>query len=256
MVPQVVHLQGIGDSLWKTDLLLVNPQPHPIHVTGRFLPGGRDNSDAPAATALLAPGAVVVVRDVARLPAFAWIGKSGALVVYAGETASPCTTEACRFLVCARTYNSMAARESEKAGEWLPGLPPDASLGAGRATFLNLPANPSARMSVGVASWSDRPVQVVVRYIPATGSAGEMQEATVPAFGHVRLGLQGRAEGGRIEVAVIGEPTNVRLFPYASVVDGESGRAAHLLPDEVTARGGRELPPLPALLSSELRRDL
>jgi hypothetical protein len=256
MVPQVAHLQGIGGSLWKTDLLLVNPQLRPIRVTGRFLPSGRDNRDAPAVTAVLAPGAVVVVRDVARLPAFARLGASGALAVYAGEAADPCTTGGCRFLACARTYNSVAARESENAGEWLPGVPVEASLAAGRATFLSLPAGPTIRMSVGVASWTDRPVRVGVRYVPAAGGAGQAQEATVPAFGHVRLGLQDRAEGGRIEVEVIGENADVCLFPYASVVDGESGSAAHLLPDEVTVRGSRALPPLPRILTSELRRDL
>jgi hypothetical protein len=256
MVSQVAHIQGMGGSLWKTDLLLVNPQPHPLQVTGCFLPSGRDNREAPAATTVLAAGAVLVVRDVVRLPEFAWLGSSGALLVYGGEPGKPCLAPGCRFLACARTYNSASARESQNAGEWLPGLPPDASLGAGRATFLDLPANPSVRMSVGVASWSDRPVHVSVRYIPAAGRAGERQEATVPAFGHVRLGLRGRAEGGRIEVEMVGKPANVRLFPYASVVDAESGRAIHLLPDGVTPRDAGGPLPLPRILSSELRRDL
>jgi 4-amino-4-deoxy-L-arabinose transferase-like glycosyltransferase len=256
MVPQIAHLQGMRGSLWKTDLLLVNPQPHPLEVTGRFLPSGRDNREAPAATTVLGAGAVVVVRDVARLPAFAWLGNSGALLVYAGAPGRPCSDAGCRFLVCARTYNSVATSESENVGEWLPGLPTGASLAAGRATFLNLPGGPGARTSVCVASWTDRPVRIRVRYIPALGGTGEQQGIVVPAFGHVRVGLEGRSQGARIEVEVIGDAGDALLFPYASVVDGESGRATHLLPDEVTVRGGGRLPALPRVLSNELRRDL
>jgi hypothetical protein len=169
MVSQVAHIQGMGGSLWKTDLLLVNPQLHPLQVTGRFLPSGRDNREAPAATTVLAAGAVLVVRDVVRLPEFSWLGSSGALLVYAGEPGKPCLAPRCRFLACARTYNVVSARDSQNAGEWLPGLPPEASLAGGRASFLRVPGGGAGRASVGVASWTAHAVQVRVSYTPANG---------------------------------------------------------------------------------------
>jgi hypothetical protein len=254
MVPQVAHLQGMRGSLWRTDLLLVNPQPHPLQVTGRFLPSGRDNRDAPAATTVLAAGAVLTLRDVARLTEFAWLGSSGALLVYAGEPGKPCAAAECRFLVCSRTYNSVTNRELQSAGEWLPGLPPEASLAAGHASFLDLPGGGEARVSVGVASWTGRPVSVRVRYGAAADGRGEVEEMVVPAFGHVRVSLKGQV--GRVEVDVLGPPGGTWLFPYVSVVDGESGRATHLLPDAVSLRGSVGLPALPRVLSSELKRDL
>jgi len=254
MVPQVAYLQGMRGSLWTTDVLLVNPQPHPLRVTGRFLPSGRDNRDAPAATTVLAPGAVLMLRDVARLPEFAWLGNSGALLVYAGEPGKPCGANGCRFLACSRTYNSVTNRESRSAGEWLPGLPPEASVAGGHASFLDVPGGGEARTSVGVASWTGRPVSVRVRYGPAADGRGEVKEVTVPAFGHVRVSLKGQV--GRVEVDVLGPPGGTRLFPYVSVVDGESGRATHLLPAAVSLRGSVGLLPLPRVLSSEERRDI
>ncbi|OFV82640.1 MAG: hypothetical protein A2Y78_07245 [Acidobacteria bacterium RBG_13_68_16] len=254
MVPQVAHLQGMRGSLWKTDVLIVNPQPHPLQVTGRFLPSGRDNRDAPAATTVLAAGAVLTLRDVVRVPEFAWLGNSGALLVYAGEPATPCATAECRFLVCSRTYNSVSGQESQGAGEWLPGLPPEASVAGGHASFRDVPGSGEARTSVGVASWTGHAVHVRVSYKSTNDDRGGVQEVTVPAFGHVRLGLGTHVE--QIEVEVLGPPGGGWVFPYASVVDAESGRAIHLLPDGVTPGGAGGPPPLPKVLSSELRRDL
>jgi hypothetical protein len=194
------------------------------------------------------------VRDVARLPEFAWLGNSGALLVYAGDPWKPCHAPGCRFLACARTYNSASARESQTAGEWLPGLPPEASLAGGHASFLDVPGVNASRASVGVASLTGQPVSVRVRYGPVANGRGEVEEVVVPTFGHVRVSLKGQV--GRVEVDVLAPPDGARLFPYVSVVDGESGRATHLLPDAVSLRGSVGLPPLPRVLLSELRRDI
>jgi len=195
-----------------------------------------------------------MLRDVARLTEFAWLGNSGALLVYAGEPGKPCAAAECRFLACSRTYNSVTNRESQSAGEWLPGLPPEASVAGGHASFPDVHGGGEARTSVGVASWRAHAMPVRVSYTPAKGGTGEVKEVTVPAFGHVRVSLKGQE--GRVEVEVLGPPDGALLFPYVSVVDGESGRATHLLPDAVSLRGAGGPPPLPKVLSSELRRDL
>jgi hypothetical protein len=105
MVPQVARHSGRAGSFWQTDLLLVNPQSEALRVTGLLLPSGPENRGAFAATAVLGPGDVVDVRDVLRLPEYAWVGGLGAMLVYAGEPGKPCREEGCRFLVCARTYD-------------------------------------------------------------------------------------------------------------------------------------------------------
>ncbi len=208
MVPQIAHVQGMNGSLWKTDLLLVNPQAHPLQVTSRFLPSGRDNRDAPAATTVLAAGAVLTLRDVAKLTEFAWLGDSGALLVYAGEPGKPCAAADCRFLACSRTYNSVTNRESQSAGEWLPGLPPEARSAGGHASSSTSPAAVRTP-SVGLASWTVGAYLCASTTAPAADGR-ESRGVVVPAFGHVRVSLKGQV--GRVEVDVIAPPDGARLF--------------------------------------------
>jgi hypothetical protein len=255
VVPQVAHTAGKEGTFWQTDLFLVNPQKQPLPVTGIFLPTGRDNRETYAATGLLAPGAVTSLRDILGLREFAWAGRLGAMLVVAGEPGKACTSEGCRFLVFSRTYDVVAQQGSPNGDEWLPGLPFDAGMAGGRASFPNVTGGHGARLSVGMASWTADPVRVLVRSRPAAGGEA-VREEVVPAFGHLHLRLGPWAQGGSVEVEIVGPPREVRLFPYVSVVNGETGAVCHLLPDGVTLGGAGGPPPLPQVLSSEFRRDL
>jgi len=255
MVPQVAHIAGKEGTFWQTDLFLVNPQRQPLPVTGLFLPGGRDNRGAYAATGVLAPGALTPLRDILGLREFKWAGQVGAMLVVAGGPGKSCTSEGCRFLVFSRTYNVVAQQGSPDANEWLAGLPFDAGMAGGCASFPNVTGGHSARLSVGMASWAADPVRVLVRSRPAAGGEA-VREEVVPAFGQLHLLLGSWAQGGSVEVEIVSPPRGVRLFPYVSVVHGETGAVCHLLPDGVTLAGAGEPPPLPRILASEFRRDL
>jgi hypothetical protein len=255
MVPQVARHSGQAGSFWQTDLLLVNPQRQPLPVTGLLLPSGRDNGGAFAASGVLAPGAVVNLRDVLRLPEYAWVGGLGAMLMHAGTPAKPCTAEGCRFLACARTYDVGTLQPSADSGEWLPGLPFDAAMTGGRASFPAVVGGHDARVSVGMASWSDHPVRVVVHAHP-TGRAEEVREEMIPAFGHLRIGLGSWTQGGTLEVDLVRPPQGVRLFPYMSVVEGEGGATCHWLPGGEAHASAQRPPPMPRVLSSEFRRYL
>ncbi|HVN32068.1 MAG TPA: hypothetical protein VMT45_08770 [Thermoanaerobaculaceae bacterium] len=255
MVPQVAHVAGQGGTFWQTDVFLVNPQKQPLPVTGLFLPTGQDNRGAFVATGALAPGAVTSLRDVLGLREFAWVGRLGAMLVVAGAPGAPCTAEECRFLLYSRTFNVVAPQDSPDADEWLPGLPFEAGMAGGRASFPNVTGGRSARLSVGMASWTPEPVRVLVRSQP--GDSGEqVREEMVPAFGHLQIRMGPWSQGGKVEVEIVGAPPGVRLFAYVSVVDGETGAVCHQLPDRVTLGDAGELPPMPRVLSSGFRRDL
>jgi hypothetical protein len=255
MVPQVARHAGREGSFWQTDLLLVNPQEQPLQVSGLLLSGGRGDGGASAATAVLAPGAVLDVKDILRLPEYAWVGGLGAMLVHAGTPGKPCTDERCRFLVCARTYDVGALQETPDSGEWLPGLPFDAGMTGGRASFPDVAGGQEARASVGMASWTDHPVRVVVR-AHAEGRGDEVREESVPTFGHLRIGLGAWVDGGTVEVEVVGSSLGVRLFPYVSVVYGEGGATCHLLPEAAQREGAPGPPPMPRVISGELRKYL
>jgi Dolichyl-phosphate-mannose-protein mannosyltransferase len=255
VVPQVARQAGVTGSFWQTDILLVNPQTHALRVTGVFLPSGRDNREACAATAVVPAGAALELKDVLSVHAFESLGGLGALLVYAGGPGSACDAPACRFLLCARTFNSLAAHGSPTSAEWLPGQPADAGMAGGRATFPDIAGGPNARASVGLASWSDHPLRVRLRAGPF-GQTGSVRAVTVPAFGHLHIDLGAWTSEGRVEVDLDAGGGVARLFPYVSVVDGEGGTTLHLLPEEVSVRPPAGAPPMPRTSSSELTRDL
>jgi hypothetical protein len=255
IVPQVAHIAGQDGTFWQTDLYLVNPQKQPLQVTGLFLPAGQDNGGTFAATGVLAPGAVTSLRDILGFREFAWVGRLGAMLVVAGAPGTPCTGEGCRFEVYSRTYDVVAQQESPDACEWVPGLPFEAGVAGGRASFPNVTGGHDARLSVGLASWSADPVRVLVRSHPV-GGGEQVREEVVPAFGHLHIGLGLWVNGGTVEVEIVRPSRGVRLFPYVSVVRGETGAVCHLLPEGGLPGGVSEPPPFPRVLSDELRRYL
>ncbi len=256
MVPQVARVAGRAGSFWQTDLVLVNPQATPLRITGTFLRSLRDNSRAYAATTVVPARAAVTIRDVLKVPEFEWLGGRGAMIAYAGEPGKPCGDPACRFLLCARTYNVLATVATPDAGEWLPGLPANAAMIGGRATFTRVGGGDRERASVGLASWSDSPMKVRVRAGSSSGGTGAVRETVVAPFGHARLDLGEWPPRGEVEVELVAPAPDARLFPYLSVVDGATGAARHLLPDEISARRGAGRVPMPKALSSGFKRGL
>jgi hypothetical protein len=106
-----------------------------------------------------------------------------------------------------------------------------------------------------MASWSDHPVRVVVGAHPE-GRAKEVREEVLPAFGHLRIGLGTWAQGGNLEIELVDAPPVAHVFPYMSVVYGEAGATCHFLPEGVAHGTAPQPPPLPRILSDELRRYL
>jgi hypothetical protein len=255
MVPQVARVAGEDGRFWQTDLVLVNPQTHALRLTGLFLRSGLDNRAAYAATTVVPAGAVLELRDVLRNGAFERLGGRGALLVYGGDPKKPCAASECRFLLCARTHNSLVARGSAASAEWLPGLPAAAAMGGGRATFEDVIGGKDARASVGLASWSDRPLRVRVLAAPSKGDR-VVREATLPPFGHLRVDLGAWPAEGNVEVDLRDRSANARLFPYLSVVDGATGTTRHLLPEAISIHPSAASPPMPRPLSGELTRGL
>jgi hypothetical protein len=255
MVPLVARTLGPGGGLWQTDLLLVNPQPRPLRVTGLLLRDGADNREAHAATTTVPPGAAVEVADVLGIPEFERLGESAALLVHAGSPANPCGVPACRFLVCARTHDALAPHTSAESAEWLPGLPASAALARGAVVFPPFPAAGGVRVSVGLASWSAHPLGVRVRFSVVEGSSVD-HDVVVPPFGHTRVDLGTPPLGGRVELELRARAADARLFAYVWSVNGVDGATRALLPERMSTERPTGIPSMPRPLTSELARDL
>jgi hypothetical protein len=246
MVPQVAYLRGFNSSFWRTDLVLINPQKHPLQVAAQFLPTGKDNMTVGKATVTLEPGQMLQVRDVLALPQFEGLGKLGAMLVYADQPGQ-CTGNGCDFLVLSRTYNSSAGPVVWRADEWLGGVAAASTLRSGdKATFSHISRNDAMGMSVGVASWSDVPVRVRARVLDKAGAKVETRELDLPRFGHLHVPLDADVADGRLEVEVLAPSAGGMVVPYVSLVDESTGLPTYLLPDSLPAPTPPERLPLPA----------
>jgi hypothetical protein len=254
MVPQVAHSPGHAGSFWSTDLVVVNPQKHPLRVTAQFLPTGTDNSRAATVADTLAPGQIVEVPDVLTVAPFEGLGSLGAMLVHATDPAGACTGDRCNFLVLSRTYNSSATPGSWRAVEWLAGVAQaDAIRHGDRAIFTRVSNNSAVRTSVGLASWSAEPARVRVRILGEDGTILQNLDLKVPSFGHLHIPLGMQVNDGRIEVDLLGPGERGMLVPYTSAVESTSGLPAHLLPERIRGPAVAEKapPPMPKPLPSE-----
>ena len=239
MIPQAAHLRGYGGALWRTDLVLFNPQPHPLAVTAQFLEMGRDNGTAPAVAATLAAGQVLNVADVLSLPAFGGAGM-GALLLHATAGGVPCASAGCDFLVLARTFNTRANPAGWHSGEWMAGVAPDATLAPGQAAFVrHVTRSTRIGASVGVASWTGAPVVVAVRVLEGRREVVARMLALAP-FGQLHVPLREDVSDGTVEFTLTSPDAAARVVAYVSLADHSNGSATHLLAE---AKPRRTPPP-------------
>ena len=237
MVPQAAHLDGFGGAVWRTDLVLFNPQPHPLAVTAQFLPTGRDNAAAPAVSSALAPGQVLDVPDVLSLPEFRNAGTFGALLLHAIAGGEACASPACNFLVLARTYNARTVPGVWRANEWTGGVAPDAALAPGEtAVVRRVTRSATVVASVGAASWSEVAMRVRVRVLDSGGAVVEARELDLAPFGHLHVPLTAEVGDGKVEFEIAAPGAGVRVVPYVSMVDRGTGLPMHLLPEPQPSR--------------------
>jgi hypothetical protein len=254
MVPQAAHLDGLGGAVWRTDLVFVNPQQHPLAVTAQFLLSKHNNKTAPTIVNTLAPGQVLTVPDVLSLPEFRNAGKLGAILVHATAAGKACASTNCNFLVLARTYNAHATPGAWRVNEWMGGVSPGAALRLGEMAIVrHVTQSDRVGASVGAASWSDTPVRVRVRVLNSKGAEVEARELDLAPFGHMHVPLVAKVDGGRVEFTIVGADVRAHVVPYVSMVDRDSGLPTHLLPDLTPGQGDSLVwrPPLPKVAGSE-----
>jgi hypothetical protein len=251
LVPQAAHVPGYGGVFWRTDLLLINPNTYPLKIAIEFLATLRNNSVAPLVSRMLQPGELLNLVDVLTLPEFKDAGTMGALLVHALDDGTGSRALGCKFMALSRTYSSPGG--VWRAQEWLPGVAPAAALRQGeKAVLSHVTHNDSTRASIGLASWSVRPVRVVARVLDASGATVETDVVELPPFGHRHFPVGATVEDGRVEIELDGPAQDAMIVPYASMVDRQTGLPSHVLtdrvPPHVLADGWR--PPFPKPLSA------
>lgn len=214
-VAAVAHAPGVHESLWRTDVALVNASEAEVGVDVRFVPAGGERPVTK--TERLAPGTR------------AW---SDVLVSLLGLDAGSPISGALHFrsdgplVVSSRTFN---VTEKGSFGAHLAGIERARALTPERPGVLpQLKRTASTRTNVGFANPGTSPVSIAILLRAADGTElGIEKLVTVPAGGLVQENDvfascgAGDAElaWARIEVRTAGG----EAFAYASVIDNRTG---------------------------------
>lgn len=230
VIPAAANKLGVSPTDWHTDLTLYNPHKTDLLVRIDFLPTGRDNSSGvPSVTLRLSGFETRNFWDVLGPDYFQMRGSTGALLVYADESVAPCpqsySDPACDFAVFSRTYTLDPFRQGGEYGQALPGFP--AHLGVDwsvpTAYLPQLSDDRFFRTNLGVASWTNAWVRVRVDLEDAVGAIVDRRDHDIPPYGHVQWSLEHGVTGGTAAVYLVSGPDDSVVYPYASVVNWESG---------------------------------
>lgn len=228
IVPAAAHAPGVGGTFWYTDVAIHNPQGEPLPIVVQLLETGLDNSSAPTLDLELGSWETVNLWDVLGPDWFA-ATTTGALLVYVPLDVSCAGTE-CDFLVTSRTYTLDPAGSGGEYGQAIPGATvlegvDWSSFGYG-AGVLN--DGDAFRCNAGVASWSADWTTVQMDVQDASGAIVDTEVFDVPPFGHVQRRVRSPITGGSLVFYLVDGPGDAVVYPYASVVDQDTGDPAYV----------------------------
>ena len=161
-IAAAAHDTGVGGTVWRTDLELVNTGAADVEASVALLLGGRDNSNPATTQVAVAAGRAVRVGD-AVSELFDATG-SGALRVSAASN---------DLTVTSRTFN---LTPEGTYGQYIPGVTAARAIGGGETGALaQLRRSASFRTNVGLVNLTSTPITVDVAYHAADG--GELGRA-------------------------------------------------------------------------------
>jgi hypothetical protein len=223
IVPAAAHTAGVNSTFWMTDLSIHNPQNAELPVVVQFLASGADNMSVPTLDLTLGSWQTANLWDVLGPDYFSESG-TGALLVYVPLEVA-CSEDLCDFLVTSRTYTLDPAGGVGEFGQAVPANTVIegvdwASFGYG-AGVLN--DGNAFRCNAGVASWSSSPTVVQMDVQDGDGAILDTEVFELPAFGHVQRRVRQPVTGGSLVFYLVEGPDDAVVYPYASVVDQDTG---------------------------------
>ena len=227
MIPAVAHTEGRRGTFWRSDVSLHNPHSYELPVVVQLLPTGTENWEAPTLTVTLYPYETLNLWDALGPELFNLAG-SGAMLAYA-DTALAChPIEECQFLVTSRTYTVDPWRGYGEFGQTIAGVDVWNGLDWDQygysAGILN--DGVAFRCNIGAASWTPGWTTLRVDVQQADGTILATHQLEVPPYGHVQQRLPTAVEGGSLVFYLVDGPAEALVFPYASIVDQDTGDAS------------------------------
>jgi hypothetical protein len=229
MVPAAAHNRGAKNTFWRTDLSVHNPHEYDLPIVVQVLPSNTVNFDVPTVSLTLYPWETVNLWDVLGPDVFDLEG-SAAVLAYADPSLRCDPIEDCHFLVTSRTYTPEQGGGTGEYGLTVPGAAvakaTDWATFAYAAGVLN--DGEAFRCNAGVASWTSDWTRVRLDVQSADGQIVTSEVFDVPPFGHVQRRLLASGYGGALVFYLESGPGDALVFPYATVVNQETGDASYL----------------------------
>ena len=234
MVPAAAHNPGARETFWMTDLSLHNPHEYDLDVVVQALPSETENFQVPTMNLTLAPWQTLNLWDVLGPGNFDLAG-TAAILAYADPALACDPIETCHFLVTSRTYTPDASGRGE-FGLTVPGTGVEGSTDweslAYAAGILN--DDTFFRCNAGVASWTPEWTTVRLDIQDADGRIVESVYFDVPPYGHIQRRIAPSGEGGSLVFYLDAGPGDALVFPYATVINQETGDASYYFAEAST----------------------
>ena len=203
-VPAVAHTDGVGDSVWRSDVGLLNRSSRTNVVRLRYYHG----YEVLDRELELAAGESRVISDLVG-----WLGRngSGPLQVFSSEA----------LTVTSRTYNQSP---DGTFGQSMDGVTATGGLESGESVVLmQLREDDEARTNIGIHNQWRRFARVEVELYDDDGSLVHADTWTIPPLHTVQFNRPYRTFGGPVDIesgyAVITVLSGQDLYAYGSVID-------------------------------------
>ena len=229
MVPAAAHNKGSKNTFWRTDLSLHNPHEFDLDVVVQILQSDEVNIEVPTLNLTIYPWESVNLWDVLGPDVFDVEG-TAAILAYADPSLRCDPIEDCHFLVTSRTYTPEQGGGSGEFGLTVPGAAVDRATDWATFSYAAGVLNDgnTFRCNAGVASWSTDWTRVRLDVQDAGGVILTSETFDVPPFGHIQRRLLSSGDGGSLVFYLESGPEDALVFPYATVINQETGDASYL----------------------------
>jgi len=217
-IAAAAHVTGSQNTVWRTDVELVNRGDESAQVRLDWLPGGSNNSQPISHTLTIAARRAYRLGDVV-----------GELLATTGTGGLRITPLGGAVAVSSRTYNQA---DSSTFGQFIPAFDADHALGSATPGLLVQLAHSALptighRTNLGCLNLGDTAIEVEVSLYTADGEEVGSSRLSLPPYGWMQLNNVFVGSGARDLInawAVVTTPSEHATFlAYASVVDNRSG---------------------------------
>ncbi len=220
VIPAVAAVEGLGGTVWASDVTLVNIGTAPADVTLAFVPGGAPGSSAHTRRLVVDPRSARHLENV--VADLAGAHGEGVLRITA-------TAPGAGVVATSRTYTSGAAGTY---GQLVPAVPVGDVVGAGeRVVVAGLRSTDGFRSNLGLTSLADVETTVTARFFDDLGAPIGVLPVVLPAGAFVQeVRVLERVLGhvGTAWVELSSDDDGAAFVAHASVVDGTSGDPAYI----------------------------